>query len=139
MHQYVIYISIFSNMYALRYISMMIELALYSDRRYVHCTKTYYVWGQSHFECAYHIFPQNMFATSTYRGSPTSTVSSSTISTSTVFQCYVLKTVLVEFLCTKNRTSGNWLCSTHQYEIRIVQFFPSPKNRTNLEIQLAKN
>ena len=41
-----------------------------------------------------------------YRGSPTSTVSSSTISTSTVFQCYVLKTVLVEFLCTKNRTSG---------------------------------
>ena len=41
--KYVIYISIFSNMYALRYISMMIELALYSDRRYVHCTKTYYV------------------------------------------------------------------------------------------------
>ena len=48
-----------------------------------------------------------------YRGSPTSTVSSSTISTSTVFQYYLLKTVLVEFLCTKNRTSGNWLCSTH--------------------------
>ena len=65
-----------------------------------------------------------------YRGSPTSTVSSSTISTSTVFQCYVLKTVLVEFLCTKNRTSGNWLCSTHQYEFRIVRFFPNPKNRT---------
>ena len=50
---------------------------------------------------------------SEYRGSPTSTVSCSTISTSTVFQCYVLKTVLVEFLCTINRTSGNWLCSTH--------------------------
>ena len=49
-----IYISIFSNMYALRYISMMIELALYSDRRNVHCTKTYYVWGQNHFECAHH-------------------------------------------------------------------------------------
>ena len=65
-----------------------------------------------------------------YRGSPTSTVSSSTISTSTVFECYVLKTVLVEFLCTINRTSGNWLCSTHQYEFRIVRFFQNPKNRT---------
>ena len=65
-----------------------------------------------------------------YRGSPTSTVSSSTISTSTVFQCYVLKTVLVEFLCTINRTSGNWLCSTHQYEFRIVRFFQNPKIRT---------
>ena len=41
---------------------MMIELALYSDRRYVHCTKTYYVWRQDHFECAYHIFPQNILA-----------------------------------------------------------------------------
>ena len=38
-----------------------------------------------------------------YRGSHTSTVSTSTISTSTIststiFQCYVLKTVLVEFV-----------------------------------------
>ena len=49
----------------LRYISMMIELALYSDCRYVPCTKTYYVWGQNYFEFAYHIFPQNMFAAST--------------------------------------------------------------------------
>ena len=65
-----------------------------------------------------------------YRGSPTSTVSSSTIFTSTVFQCYVLKTVLVEFLYTINRTSGNWLCSTHYYEFRIVRFFQNPKNRT---------
>ena len=54
-----------------------------------------------------------LFTKSDYRGSPTSTVSSSTISTSTVFQCYVLKTVLVEFLCTINRTSGNQLCSTY--------------------------
>ena len=64
------------------------------------------------------------------RGAPTSTVSCSTISTCTVFQCYVLKTVLVEFLCTINLTSGNWLCSTHKYEFRIVRFFPNPKNRT---------
>ena len=35
-----------------------------------------------------------------------------------------------KLLCSKIRTSGNWLCSTHQYEFCIVQFFPNPKNRT---------
>ena len=34
------------------------------------------------------------------------------------------------WLCSKIRTSGNWLCSTNQYEFRIVRFFPGPKNRT---------
>ena len=33
-------------------------------------------------------------------------------------------------VCSKIRTSGNWLCSTHQYEFRIVRFFQNPKNRT---------
>ena len=48
-----------------------------------------------------------------YRGSPTSTVSTSTISTSTNFSAIGIKFVLVELLCSKIRTSGNWLCSTH--------------------------
>ena len=34
---------------------------------------------------------------------------------------------LVELLCSKISTSGNWLCSTHQYEFRIVRFFQNPK------------
>ena len=37
---------------------------------------------------------------------------------------------LVELLCSKISTSGNWLCSTHQYEFRIVRFFQNPKIRT---------
>ena len=48
-----------------------------------------------------------------YRESPTSTVSTSTNSTSTNFSAIGIKLVLVEFLCSKIRTSGNWLCSTH--------------------------
>ena len=65
-----------------------------------------------------------------YRGSHTSTVSTSTISTSTNFVAIGIKLVLVELLCSKISTSGNWLCSTHQYEFRIVRFFQNPKNRT---------
>ena len=49
----------------------------------------------------------------TYRGSPTSTVSTSTNSTSTNFSAIGIKFELVELLCSKIRTSGNWLCSTH--------------------------
>ena len=48
-----------------------------------------------------------------YRGSPTSTVSTSAISTSTNFCAIGIKFVLVESLCSKIRTSENWLCSTH--------------------------
>jgi hypothetical protein len=48
-----------------------------------------------------------------YRGSPTSTVSTSMISTSMNFSAIGIKLVLVEFLCSKIRTSGNWLCSTY--------------------------
>ena len=48
-----------------------------------------------------------------YRGSPTSTVSTSTISTSTNFIAIGMRLVLVELLCSKISTSGNWLCSTH--------------------------
>ena len=44
---------------------------------------------------------------------PTSTVSTSTNSTSTNFIAIDIKFVLVELLCSKIRTSGNWLCSTH--------------------------
>ena len=47
------------------------------------------------------------------RGSPTSTVSTCTISTSTNFSAIGTKLVLDELLCSKIRTSGNWLCSTH--------------------------
>ena len=65
-----------------------------------------------------------------YRGSPTSTVSTGTNSTSTNFSGIGIKFVLVELLCSKIRTSGNCLCSTHQYEFPIVRFFPGPKNRT---------
>ena len=50
------------------------------------------------------------------------------ISTSTIFQCYVVKIVLVEFLCSTISTSGNWLCSTDEF--CIVRFFPNPKNST---------
>ena len=50
---------------------------------------------------------------STEWGSPTSTVSTSTISTSTNFSAIDIKFVLVELLCSKIRTSENWLCSTH--------------------------
>ena len=45
-----------------------------------------------------------------YRGSPTSTVSTSTISTSANFCAIGIKFVLMELLCSKIRTSGNWLC-----------------------------
>ena len=48
-----------------------------------------------------------------YRGSPTSTVSTSTVSTSTNFSAIGIKLVLVELLCSKISTSGNWFCSTH--------------------------
>ena len=50
---------------------------------------------------------------STEWGSPTSTVSTSTISTSTNFIAIGMKLVLVELLCSKSSTSGNCLCSTH--------------------------
>ena len=43
----------------------------------------------------------------------TSTVSTCTISTSTNFIAIGIKLVLVELLCSKISTSGNWLCSTH--------------------------
>ena len=65
-----------------------------------------------------------------YRGSPTSTVSTSTISTSTNFSAIGIKFVLVGLLCSKIRTSGNQLCSTKQYDFRVVRFFQNPKNRT---------
>ena len=48
-----------------------------------------------------------------YRGSPTSTVSTSTISTSTNFIAIGIKLVLVELLCNKISTGGNWIRSTH--------------------------
>ena len=48
-----------------------------------------------------------------YRGSPTSTVSTSTISTSMNFIAIGIKLVLLELLFSKISTSGNWLCSTH--------------------------
>ena len=32
--------------------------------------------------------------------------------------------------CSEISTSGNWLCSTHQYKFCIVRFFQNPKNRT---------
>ena len=51
---------------------------------------------------------------SLYRGSPTSTVSTSTNSTSTNFSAIGIKFVLVELLCSKIRTSGNWLCGKVQ-------------------------
>ena len=35
-----------------------------------------------------------------------------------------------EPFCTDPYLSGNWLCNTHQYELRIVRFFSNPKNRT---------
>ena len=69
-------------------------------------------------------------SSSQYRGSPTSTVSTSTISTSMNFIAIGIRLLLVEFLCSKISTCGNWLCSTHKYEFRIVQFFQNPKNRT---------
>ena len=75
-------------------------------------------------------FSPNLFQ---YRGSPTSTVSSSTNSTITNFGAIGIKFVQVELLCSKIRTSGNWQCSTHQYEFYIVPFFPGPKNRTKPE------
>ena len=65
-----------------------------------------------------------------YRGSPTSTVSTSTISTSTNFSAIGIKFVLVGLQCSKIRTSGNQLCSTKQYDFRVVRFFQNPKNRT---------
>ena len=42
-----------------------------------------------------------------------STVSICTNSTSTNFSAIGIKLVLVELLCSKIRTSGNWLYSTH--------------------------
>ena len=55
-----------------------------------------------------------------YRGSPTSTVSTSTISTSTNFIAIGIKLVLVELLCSKVSTSGNWLCSIHYLSMRVL-------------------
>ena len=74
-----------------------------------------------------------------YRGSPASMVSTSTISTCTNFSAIGIKFVLVGLLCSKIRTSGNCLCSTHQYEFRIVRFFPNPKNRTKRGLPVLSN
>ena len=57
---------------------------------------------------------------SMYRGSPTSTVSTCTISTSTNFIAIGIKLVLVELLCSKVSTSGNWLCSIHYLSMRVL-------------------
>ena len=77
------------------------------------------------FQCHSFQYKRTEALTKAYRGSPTSTVS-----TSTNFIAIGIKLVLVELLCSKISTSGNWLCSTHQYEFRIVRFFQNPKNRT---------
>ena len=63
---------------------------------------------------------------SMYRGSPTSTVSTSTNSTSAIFSAIGIKFVLVEFVISKF-VLVEFVISKF---VLVVQFFPGPKNRT---------
>ena len=63
-----------------------------------------------------------------YRGSPTSRVSDSTNSTSSNFSAIGIKFVLVELLCNKICTNGNWLGMYYPLvQISLVGSFPGPK------------
>ena len=83
---------------------------------------------QSWWLCSSQVTIYKSFSELYVQGVPTSRVSNSTNSTSSNFSAIGIKFVLVELLCNKICTNGNWLGMYYPLvQISLVGSFPGPK------------